>query len=215
MNSTKQVVLFAVAAAALLLGSNGLQAQLTPSAEAGLIGRRYAGFDFTYDRYNSDVIGYTFGADGAGNLPLNDTIDLSFGYDLSHTNGSDHGLNHNALHATLLTYRRSEYGNAYFAGTLGQRWDRVKTFGVVAQDNDSFWALATGYEIPVGAVTAINLGFTYRDAFRGNRTTLQYRAEANHWFSSEIAGVASASYNQIKNAPDTLLFTVGVRWALR
>lgn len=212
MNSTKPVVLFV---AALLLGASGLQAQLTPNAEAGLIGRRYAGFDFTYDRYNSDVIDYTFGADARTNLPLNDKLDLTFGYDLAHTNDSDHGLNHNALHATLLTYRRNEYGNAYFAGTLGQAWNRVKTFGVLARDDDAFWALTTGYEIPVGAVTAINLGLSYRDAFRGNRATLQYRAEANHWFSSDFAGVVSASYNQIKNAPDTLLFTAGVRWMLR
>ncbi|MBI4625284.1 MAG: hypothetical protein HY736_18945 [Verrucomicrobia bacterium] len=210
MNSTKKVVF---AAGALLLGPGSLPAQPATTAEAGLIGRRHAGLDFTYDHYNSAVIDYAFGAAAALNLPVNRTIDLSFRYDLSHTNDSNYGLNHNALHATVLTYRRNEYGNAYFAGTLGQSWNRLKTFGVLSRDDDALWALSTGYEIPVGAVTAINARLSYGDAFRRNKKTLRYRLEANHWFSSDFAGVASVSYNQVKNAPDTLLYTAGLRWA--
>ena len=210
MHSSQKVFCFA---AALLLSTGRLPAQPIPTPTAGLIGHRQAGIDLTYDDYNSAATRYTIGTAATVNQPINGKIDLSFGYDLSHTTESDHGLNHNALHATVLTYQPTEYGNAYFAGTLGQRWDRLKTFGVLSRDDDAFWALSTGYEVPLGDVTAINAGLAYRANFRGNKTTLQYRLEANHWFSSGFAGVVSASYNQVNKAPDTLLYTAGLRWA--
>ena len=215
MNSLKKVLPVFVGAVALLLGSSGLHAQISPTSEAGLIGRRHAGFDFTYERYNGHTIDYTFGAGAEANLPVKKQIDLSFGYDLAHTNGTDHSLNHNALLATVLNHQHTDYGEAYFAGTVGQGWNRWKDFGVLRRDDDAFWGLATGYEIPMGTMTAINAGLAYRNAFRGNQTTLQYRIEASHWVSSDFAAVVSASYNQISKAPDTLLYTVGVRWALR
>lgn len=214
MNSRLTIITILAGAGALTLGFHRLPAQATSSPEAGLIGRRQAGFDFAYERYDGGVFDYTFGISPSVNLPLNRKFDLSVGYDLSHTTESDHVLNHNALRATILTCQRGEYGNAYFSGTLIQNWDRVKTFGVLARDHDIGWACSTGYEIPLGTVTAVNAGLTYRDAFRGHHTTLQYRLEANHWFTRDFAGAVSASYNQITKAPDSLLYTLGVRWAM-
>jgi len=214
MKPAKHVSIIIAFAGALLLGSGTAQAQQAPVAEGGLIGRHFAGFDLTYDHYSSAAIGYTFGVAATLNQPINEKIDVSFGYDLAGNNDSVHGLNHNALHGTVLTYQHTEYGNAYFAGTLGQSWDRVKTSGVLSRKDDAYWALSTGYEVPINATTAINAGLTYRAPFPGNSKTLQYRLEANHWFSSELAGVVSISYNQISHSPDTMLYTAGLRWAL-
>jgi hypothetical protein len=87
---------------------------------------------------------------------------------------------------------------------------------VLTRDNNAFWAVRAGYEVPVGEHTAINAGIGFSDAFDNSdarNQVLRYSVEANHWFSRGVAGVASASYHQIKDAPDAVVYTLGLRFA--
>src|SRR5262245_17926375 len=104
MNSTTRALLTAALAGASLLTTTNLR------AEPGLIGRRIAGVDFNYERYNSSVFDFTIGPSAVLNVPLRKNLDASLNYDLAHTNDPDHSLNHNALSGSLLAHQRTEYG---------------------------------------------------------------------------------------------------------
>jgi hypothetical protein len=213
MNSP--VRFFAALAGVIVLFTSGLHAQ-SAANEAGLIGKRYAGPDFTYDHFSGSAADKALGAAAIVNLPLSPSFDLNFGYSYTDTSGTRYGAMDKVLRASLLTHRHTEYGTAYFAGTLGHGWHRLDRAGTVTRENGALWGVRAGYEIPVGPRTAINAGLGYTDSFDSGITSaqaLRYSVEANHWFSRDIAGVVSVSYRQVKQAPDSVSYTAGLRWA--
>lgn len=211
----KPTIKSVVALSVVLLGAR-LAAQSLHS-EAGLLGKSHAGADFTYIDHTGSKLDKARGASADFNVPVSGKFDFGFGYDYSYVSGrNDYRVSGHALNASLLTYNRTEYGKAYFSGTLGHAWDRVKSLGVSSRENGAIWAVRAGYEVPVAECTAINAGMGFSDAFNGRTTrnpTVEYRIEANHWFNPGFAGVVSAAYHQIKRTPDAALYTVGLRWA--
>lgn len=214
MSSLRRV--FALAGVSVSFSTAGLFTPLA-AAEAGLIGKRYAGPEFTYDHYSGGSrAGQALGAMALVNLPLTSSLDLGMGYRYLDTSGDDYGAVDKQLTASLLTHRRTELGTAYFAATLGHSWHRVDIDGVGMRNNGALWGVRAGYEVPVGVRTAINAGIGFSDAFDSANTdaqVLRFFAEANHWFSSDLAGVVSVSYRQIRAASDALSYTAGLRWA--
>lgn len=206
----------AFAAAGVSCSSAGLFTPLA-AAEAGLIGKRYAGPEFTYNHYSGGTRAeQALGAAALVNLPLMTSLDLGVGYSYLDTSGDAYGAVDKQLTASLLTHRPTELGTAYFAATLGHTWHRVDIAGVGMRNNGALWGVRAGYEVPVGARTAINAGIGYSDAFESENTSaqvLRYFAEANHWFSRDLAGVVSVNYRQIRAASDALSYTAGLRWA--
>lgn len=203
-----------VAASVALLSVSSAHAQ--SNAEAGLIGKRYAGADFTYDHFNGSSVDKEMGAVAHVNLPLNPALDLGFSYRYADASGPNYGALDKALTGSLLTHRRTEWGTAYFVGQLGHSWHRLDHGTIGARDNAAFWGVRAGYEVPVGRQTSINAGIGYSDAFDEDiprNQGVRYYAEANHWFSRDVAGVLSAAYRQIKQAPDSVSFGLGLRWA--
>jgi hypothetical protein len=188
----------------------------TAASEAGLIGKRYAGLDYSYDHFSGSTVDQAMGAHAVLNTPLTRAVDLNVGYsylDLSGDNfdGIDKGLS-----ASLVTHRQSEYGTGYFAATLGHAWNHATAFGVDSREHNGFWGVRAGYEVPVGTRSAVNGGIGFSDAFGRNHAraqVLRYYGEANHWFSHDLAGVVSLSYRQIKESPDAISYTAGLRWA--
>jgi hypothetical protein len=184
-------------------------------AQPGLLGREYVGADFTYTDYTGSRLEKARGGSAEFNQPLSAKFDAGFGYDYVRTTATNYSVNGNAVRASLLTYNHTEYGKAYFAGTLGHAWDRIKVPGAATRENGAFWAVRAGYEVPVTDRTAINAGLGYTDAFNGRTTrneTIEYRIEANHWFAPTLAGVVSGAYRQIKRLPDAGVYTIGLRW---
>lgn len=204
----------ATIAATLLILHTSLAAQ-TMNSEAGLIGKRHAGADLTYIDHTGSKLDKARGASADFNVPLSGKVDFGLAYDYSYGSGQNYSVSGSALSASLLTYNRTEHGKAYFSGAVGHAWDRVKVPGMSARENGAIWAVRAGYEVPVAERTAVNAGLGYSDAFNGRTTrnqTLEFKVEANHWFSSAVAGVLSAAYQQIKRTPDAALYTAGLRW---
>lgn len=200
-------------AAAVLFGSNLFAQAVGP--EAGLIGRRYAGADFTYDQFSGSSLDQAMGAAAVVNLPLSRVLDLTVGYGYSDTTGTSFGAIDKSLSASLLTHRQTEYGTGYFAGTLGQLWSDVSRAGIGARDNGAFWGVRAGYEIGLGTRTAANLSIGYADGFDREHVradVVRYAAEVNHWFSRDVAGVVSVSYRQLKSSADPISYSLGLRW---
>jgi hypothetical protein len=203
-----------LAAAVAIFATNAFAQAVGP--EAGLIGKRYAGADFNYDSYSGSSLDQGMGAAAVLNLPLSRVLDLNVGYSYLDTKGTNFGAIDKALTGSLLTHRDSEYGRGYFMATLGHVWNDVNAPGVGTDENGGFWSLRAGYEVGVGVRTAVNFSFSYADGFdRDNARAhmLRYAAEANHWFSRDVAGVLGVSYRQLKNSADPVAFTLGLRWA--
>jgi hypothetical protein len=211
-NSTLRI---AGAAAAVVLFASNVIAQ-TVAPEAGLIGRRYAGADFTYDHFSGSSFDKAMGAAAVVNLPLNHKFDLNMGYSYADTSGDNVGAIDKSLNASLVVHNRTEYGTAYFASTLGHLWNRVSGPGVGRTENGAYWGFRAGYEVGVGARSAVNFSLGYADGFdRDNARAhvLRFAAEANHWFSRDVAGVAGISYRQLKESADPIGYSLGLRWA--
>ena len=214
MKNSSRRLFGAVAAAVVMLGSNVFGQTVGP--EAGLIGRRYAGADFNYDHFSGSSIDQAMGATAVVNVPLSRVLDLNVGYSYLDTSGPRFGAIDKALSGSLVTHRDSEYGRGYFGATLGHLWNRIETPLAGPNDNGAFWSLRAGYEIGVGVRTAVNLSFTYADGFDRDNVradVLRYAAEANHWFSRDVAGVLGVSYRQLKNSADPVSYSLGLRWA--
>lgn len=186
------------------------------AAEAGLIGKRYAGPDFTYDHFSGSALDKAFGAAAEANLPVASAFDLNFRYSYTDATGDNYDALEKRLSATVLTHRATEYGTAYFATTLGHSWQSADVLGVGSRNNSAFWGVRAGYEIPVARGTSLNAGLGYSDSFERENVSaqvLRYYIEANHWFSRDLAGVVGFAYRQIKAAPDALSYSAGLRWA--
>lgn len=214
MQNSSRIFLGAAAAVLALLGSN-LRAQ-TAAPEAGLIGKRYAGLDYTYDHFSGSSVDKAMGVLGMVNVPLSHSLDLNVGYSYADTSGTNFGAIDKALSAGLLTHQQTEYGTAYFGATLGHLWNRVDRAGINTLENGAFWNFRAGYEMVVGPRTAVNLGIGYGEGFdRDNARAhvVRFGAEANHWFSRDLAGVLGVNYRELKNSPDPLGYSLGLRWA--
>ncbi len=185
------------------------------AAESGLIGKRYAGADFTYDHFTGSSLDHAMGATARVNVPFSQAVDLGLSYSYVDATGANASATDRALAASWLTHRPTEYGTGYFGASLGHAWHRLG--GPAARrDNGAFWGVRAGYEFSVAPRTALNAGLGFSDAFdQDNARGQVVRAslEANHWFSAEVAGVVSASYAHVRKAPDSITYTAGLRWA--
>ena len=210
MNSPLRIAI--AITAGILFSASSVFAQAV-AGEPGLIGKRHAGGDYSYDHYSGSSIDHAHGVAGFVNLPVAANGDVNFGYSYSDAEGGPgYSAIGKGLNGSYIVHERTPYGTGYFGATLGHGWDRVKVAGVEQRDNRVYWGARAGYEMPMGRSTAVNLGVSYTDAFRDGSSLWRYYAEANHWFSRELAGVISASYKQIQKSPDAVSYSAGLRW---
>jgi hypothetical protein len=212
MNAFRSLPSGVLAGASLLLAV----ATSAGAAETGLIGKRHAGLDLTYDHFSGSRLDKAFGAAAEANLPLARAFDLQAGYAYADTTGDNHSALEKRLSAGLLTHRQTEYGTAYFAGALGHAWHSADVLGVGSRHNGVFWGVRAGYEIALGARTALDAGLGFTDSFEdppAGAQVVSYRAAVNHWFSGDLAGVLGVAYRQIKAAPDAIRYSAALRWA--
>lgn len=72
--------------AGLLVSAASARAQ-TAAGEPGLIGKRYAGADYSYDHYSGAAIDHAHGVGGVVNLPVSPKADLGFACTYSDAEG--------------------------------------------------------------------------------------------------------------------------------
>lgn len=189
---------------------------LAQSSEAGFIGRRVAGVEYAHTEYTGSRLSRAQGFTIEGHGPVSATFDAGLGYDYADVKGNGASVSAKAIRASLLTYNRNEYGKAYFAAQLGHAWDRINSVAGSVRDDGAFWGVRAGYEVPFAPRSAFDAGIGYTDAFNGGsyrNQTVEFRLAANHWFTPQVAGVASVAYRQIKRLPDASVYTAGLRWA--
>ena len=182
--------------------------------EGGLIGKRYAGGDFSYEHFRSSRIDDALDGGAVVNDPITSNLDATFNYGLSHLTGPNYSRVQNQLSASLVTYAQDEYGKPFFSVMLGEAWDTTKNMGSQLSDNSTLWGLGAGLEVGFMGDSAITYSLNYTHGFRGSdfNSTWKYGLQLNHWFSPRVSGIASFAYNQISHAPDSMQYTVGVRF---
>lgn len=184
-----------------------------PSNGPGLLGRRYFGAGITYGHFHSVRYTDAEGVSADLNLPVAPGLDAAFNYDFSHVMGSQYSRPEHVFGASLVAYTQDEYGKPFFVAGLEQDMRRTRIQGVLDTHNDTLWLLGAGLETTFGSDTAITYRLDYSRPITNGQVnpTLRYKVQANHWFTSRLAGVVSFTYCQIAHAPDELLYTAGVR----
>jgi hypothetical protein len=201
-----------IVAAGVLLGTPSVAQDI--NAKGGLLGKRYAGADFTYADYKSETFDDSQSGSAIFNTPVSPRHDFSVVYDYTYTSGQSQSIKGNSISLGWLAFNRSEYGKAYFGATLGHAWDEVKTPSSSKREKDGIWSARIGLEVPFNDQTAVNCSIGYLDGFDSQirQGTVEYRLEGSYWLSARVAGVVSAAYHQVKQAPDAGLYRVGLRF---
>ncbi|MDD2764062.1 MAG: hypothetical protein PHE83_08845 [Opitutaceae bacterium] len=210
MNHCRALIIVTLAGG-LLFAASGLSA--ADNQSPGLIGKRYYGVDLSLEHYHSAWLDNAIGGLGSVNLPVAPGFDAAIAYGYSHLTGTDYSRDENTLSASVIAYSQDEYGKPYFSATLGEAWNSASLLGVKTNIDGSYWALGAGLEVPFGQLAAVTYSIGYSDSFssNGRNPTWRYGVQGNYWFTPKISGIASVSYNQIRHAPDTWLYTLGVR----
>lgn len=183
-----------------------------PATQTGLLGQRYvnAAFSVTNLRAISDD-GY--GTSIGINLPVCPNADVSFGYDYDWLDVLGAKAYGHTLTAAATFYARS-HGIKPFVGLgVGYQWSTIKVSGFKSTDSNAIWAAGLGVEIPSGFVT-LTPSVSYTDAFKSNSGGGQwsYGVEANHWFTSKVAGFADVTYaDPTGSGGESWIYRVGVR----
>jgi len=187
---------------------------LADGQEGGLIGKRYAGADLGYQYYHSNRFDNSWDGGLLANDPLTTNLDATFNYGLSHLVGPNYSRVQNQLSASLLTYAQDEYGKPFFSVTLGEAWSTAKSFGSQLSDNSTIWGLGAGLEVGFMGDSALTYSLSYTDGFHGSaqNPTWKYGLQLNHWFKPQVAGIVSVTYNQIRHAPDSVQYSIGLRY---
>jgi len=179
----------------------------------GLLGQRTYGFDPSLEHFSSTSLDDAFGAVADVNLPVLPGFDAAFSYGAAHLTSPGGGRTPETLSVSAIDYTDAEYGKSYASVTVGRAWDINGLMGVTETNEDSFWEVGTGIEVAYGRTTTVNYGVGYSASFdrNGRNPAWRYSVVASHWFTRRLAGVIGVSYRQIRHAPDSLLYTIGVR----
>ncbi len=201
----------AVLAAAFTLTLPGRLAAFWPGP--GLLGQRTYGLDAGIESYYGHSLANAFGATAGVNLPVLPGLDAALSYSAAHLTSAGGGRTPEALSVSAIDYTEAEYGKSYVSVTVGHAWDINGLMGVTETNGDSFWEVGTGVEVVYGRTTTVNYGVGYSASFdrNGRNPAWRYSVLASHWFTRRLAGVVGVSYRQIRHAPDSLLYTIGIR----
>ena len=193
----------------LLLLIPGRLAAFAPGP--GLLGQRTYGLDLSVEHFRSPALDNAYGAVAGANLPLLPGFDAALAWGVSHlTKGS---RTPEALSVTVIDYTDASYGKSYCLVTVGHAWNTGGLRGPATTSHDSYWEFGTGIEVAYCNATAVNFGVGYSASFdrEGREPAWRYSVTVIHRLTPRLTGVVSISYNQISHAPDSLLYTVGLR----
>ena len=194
--------------AALLLTAVG-RAQEVPS---GLLGQRYADVNFDVVDF-SKVHDYGYSTGLSLNLPADPNVDVGLGYTYGWVNITGTALREHTLLTSLVWHALAPGPKPFVGAGLGYDWAR-QTFGPFkANDKAGVWGLGTGVEIPVGAFT-FTPSVSYSDRFETHHSgAMNYHAEANYWFTPEIAGYANLTYSDYASSSgNSWTYRTGLRF---
>lgn len=203
----------AVLAAACVLALPGRLAAFWPGP--GLLGQRTYSLDATVEHFAGARLGDAIGAVAGVNLPVLPGLDAALSYSAAHLTAASEGRTPEALSLSAIDYTEAVYGRSYVSLTVGHAWDINGLMGVTETSGDTFWEVGTGMEVVFARTTTVNYGVGYSASFdrNGRNPVWRYSVTVSHWLTRRLAGVIGISYRQIRHAPDSLLYTVGIRVA--
>lgn len=164
-------------------------AQQSTSNSASLLGVQYVEVGFGYlDINNSATDAFALGADV--NVPLTANLDLNvgYGYGWAENNGS---LYANSVSADLVAYLTEGALRPFVTGGLGYVWESNSLGG----DEYATWDVGVGAEYSFNDTTSVAALVSYDDDFEsGDNHSISGTVQANHWFTSTLAGTIGVSW---------------------
>lgn len=164
-------------------------AQQATSNSASILGVQYVEVGFGYlDINHSATDAFALGADV--NVPLTANLDLNVGYSYEwiENNNSLYG---NVVSAGLTAYLTEGALRPFVTGGLGYVWDSSAAGG----DEYAVWDVGVGAEYSFNSTTSVAVAASYADDFEsGDNHSIAGLVQANHWFTSSIAGTVGVSW---------------------
>jgi hypothetical protein len=205
MKLTKKITL-----ALGLLTAGTSFAQTTAPVSNGLLGQRYAEFNFSFVEIDS-VSDYSYSPGLSANIPLIPSLlDVGASYNYTKVRGPLKG-HANSLSTYAVAYVPLEGVKPFVGASLGHEWTSL---GGGFSDNAGVWGVSAGVEIPIGSFT-LTPRIGYSDDFEngfGEDDVWTYAVEGNYWFSPKSAVFASiAKIDLHRNPIDVWNYEVGFR----
>lgn len=206
MNLIKKTTL----ALALLAAAGTSFAQTAAANSNGLLGARYT--EFSYGLHDVDSApDYGHGLTAKVNAPVIPALlDVGGLYSYEWVRGVVHG-HANSLAAYANAYVPLDGAKPFVGATLGYSWVSLPR---PLNDDDGFWNVAFGVEIPLGAFT-FTPKITYADDFNGrvgDTNVWIYEVEGHYWFSPKAGAFASVSLQDEHRDPiNVWVYRVGLR----
>ena len=205
MKLTKITLAISVLATGLCYAQSPAESRLGQ----GLLGERYTELGFGLDdiRHVSDH-GYSVET-GANDPIIPGLLDAGASYSYSWIRGPFRG-HANTIGAYATAYSRFERVKPFVSTALGYQWTSTR-FG---SDEQTLWGLATGVEIPAGAVT-ITPRISYADDFENTQNSSQawtFQTEVNYWVNRTTALFGSIGKSDVRRSSiDSWNYQVGLR----
>ena len=196
-------VLAAFASGACMFGQNS-DASV---ASTGLLGQRYAAFTGFVEDFRDVPIDSALGVTLGVNLPVAQGLDAVFAYGYENVDdGFD--LSEHSLSAGLRAFTEYSGVRPFADATLGYAWTDLDNAGPLSgSDDDGFWSLGVGVEVPVAAATALYGRIGYNDGFDGDVDgSWSFSGGVSHWFTPKLAGLAEVTFNE----DDSIVYQLGV-----
>ena len=175
----------------------------------GLLGERYSELGFGLDDIRH-VSNHGYSVEASANNPLiRGLLDAGATYSYSWIRGAFRG-HANTVGAYATAYSRFEGVKPFLSTALGYQWTSAR-FG---SDEQTLWGLATGVEIPVGAVT-VTPRISYADDFEGTQNSSQawtVQTEVNYWVNRTTALFGSIGKTDVRRSSiDSWNYQFGLR----
>ena len=193
-------------------GVSYAQNATAPVTSNGLLGQSFAEFNYSLADVDS-VSDHGHSLTVSGNVPvLPSLLDLGGAYTYSWFNGA--GKSHaNTVNAYANAYVALEGAKPFLGAAVGYTWASLP-FGL--SDNDPFWSISAGVEIPVGALV-LTPRITYSDDFEGrignSDDSWTYEVEGHYWFSPKTGVYGAVGLVDNHRSPiDVWNYRVGLRF---
>ncbi len=209
MNLTKKTILALsiLTVAGVSYAQNTNTQTQTSQVPVGVLGQSFSEVHFDVaDLKHSSKNQYGLGV--AANVPVSPFLDLGAGYDYGWLRGVGH---FNSINGSATAYTSFNGVKPFAGAALGYEWTHTSGFG---NDNQAFWGVQVGVEIPV-SVVSITPRIVYTDDFRSKTRSTQsvnYGVEANYWVTKTVSVFGDVGYDDVMHsAADAWTYRVGAR----
>ncbi|HEY8995182.1 MAG TPA: hypothetical protein VIM71_11005 [Lacunisphaera sp.] len=201
----------AIALAMLAIaGASQAQQAATSSSPTGRLGQRYVGTSYGFANYQDAREEFHDVSIGV-NLPVGKSVDLDFGYGYQWLTNNPVSLDGHSLDAGATLYTSTHGVKPFASASLAHLWSKASYHGVTARDDESFYAVSVGVEVPVAKII-LTPSVGVQDSLNdGGDPTYAGGIDAHYWVTSKVGLRAAISYSDYGSGLKSWNYRLGAR----